>query len=114
MNITKGLLNPYSGPYTYTDYLLQVQTSLGFSIDSLSVSNDSFASPSFTASNPFYTSPISVACLANCTTCSGSLSFCASCAFNNSANLTLYLNSGACTEQCPAGEWGDPSDFTCK
>ena len=60
LNITRGLLNPYSGPYSYSNYLIETQTSLGHSIDSLTVSENSIADESFIRDNPDYKSHIQI------------------------------------------------------
>eukprot|EP00347_Sterkiella_histriomuscorum_P020194 403338738 len=115
LNITKGLINPVSGPYLYDSFIMDIQTNLGFSIDFISVSPTSSTNPEFVKQNPQY-QQIQVNCTNNCSTCSLGVSKCQSCTFDSKQNLTFYLNSQnqQCNSQCDKGFYAESSNFTCK
>jgi proprotein convertase subtilisin/kexin type 5 len=51
-------------------------------------------------------------CSANCLTCSSSGTHCLTCGFST-IGLNLFLSSNKCVANCPQGQWGNSSDYTC-
>ena len=94
----EGLENPQSGPYSYDNFMIDIQTHHGYPMNGISTGE-----------------AISTPCDNHCQECKGKLATCLKCGYDRDAKKTFYLNlaNATCLENCVKGFYAG-AQSTCR